>query len=73
MTKPVLLGLKVFEFDNSNMFSCSRNAQVTFVEKPEMKIYVHYSELQTLISDKVFKSTVLNKAFSSLNAGSFIL
>ena len=25
----VFLGLQVFNFDNSNMFSCGRNAQVT--------------------------------------------
>ena len=29
----VFLGLKLFNSDNINMFSCSRNAQVTFIEK----------------------------------------
>ena len=33
-------GLKMFISDDSNMFSCSRNAQVTFVEKPELKINI---------------------------------
>jgi len=34
----VFQDLKVFnDFDNSYMFSCSRNAQVTFVEKPQLK------------------------------------
>ena len=30
--------LKVFNSNNANMFSCSRNAQVTFVENPKLKI-----------------------------------
>ena len=34
----VFLGLKVLYSDNSYMFSCSRNAQVTFVENPQLKI-----------------------------------
>ena len=29
------LGLKMFNNDNSCMFSCSRNPQVTLVEKPQ--------------------------------------
>ena len=32
------LGLKVFNSDNSYMFSCSRNAQATEVEKPQLQI-----------------------------------
>ena len=31
------MGLKVFNY-NYDMFSCSRNAQVTAVEKPQLKI-----------------------------------
>ena len=34
----VFIGLKVFNSDNSRMFSLSKNARVTFVEKPQMKI-----------------------------------
>ena len=34
----VLLGLKVLSNDNSKRLACSRNAQVTFVEKPQFKI-----------------------------------
>ena len=32
-----LLGFKVFLYDNSQMFSCSRNLQVTLLEKPKLK------------------------------------
>ena len=34
----VFIGLKVFNSDNSRMFFLSKNARVTFVEKPQMKI-----------------------------------
>ena len=34
----VFLGIKVFNFYNSYMFPCFRNAQVTLVEKPQLKI-----------------------------------
>ena len=34
----IFLGLKMFNSDNFYMFSCSRNAQVTLVEKPQLKI-----------------------------------
>ena len=34
----VFLGLKVFNSDTSNMFFCSRNVQVNFVEKLLLKI-----------------------------------
>ena len=34
----VFLVLKMFISDNFHMFSCSRNALVTFVAKPEWKI-----------------------------------
>ena len=30
--------LNVFNSDNSFILSCGRNAQVTFVEKPQLKI-----------------------------------
>ena len=33
----VMLGLKVFNYDNSYMFSCRRNAQITFVETTGLK------------------------------------
>ena len=32
------LGLKMFNFDHSYICSCSRNAQITFLEKPQLKI-----------------------------------
>ena len=34
----VFLGFKVFNSDNSYRFSCTSNTQVTFVEKPQLKI-----------------------------------
>ena len=30
----------VFNFDYSYMFSCSRNVQVPFVEKPQLKLII---------------------------------
>ena len=33
------IALKVFNCDNLYMFHCSRNAQATFKEKPQLKIY----------------------------------
>ena len=33
----VLLGLKVFNSDNSCIFFCSRNAHVTFIKQPQFK------------------------------------
>ena len=34
----IVLGLKVFNSDISYMFSCNKNAQVMFVQKPQLKI-----------------------------------
>ena len=34
----VFLRVKVFNSDDSYMFSCGKNAQVTLVEKPHLKI-----------------------------------
>ena len=36
----VFLGLKVFNSDETYTFSCNRNAQVTFVGKPQLKIII---------------------------------
>ena len=55
----VFLGLKVFVFDNSYMFSCSRNAQVTFVKNVQT-IIIDFLKLQTLIS---LIQTSLNEAY----------
>ena len=38
LLKIVFLGLEVFVSDNSYVFYCSRNAQVTFIEIPQLKI-----------------------------------
>ena len=34
----VFIHFKVFNFDNLHVFSCSRNMQVNFVDKPQLKI-----------------------------------
>ena len=34
----VFLGLEVFHFDKFFMFSCGRNAHVTFLAKPQLRI-----------------------------------
>ena len=34
-----ILGLKVFNYDYFYMFSWSRNAQIIFVEKPQLILY----------------------------------
>ena len=34
------LGLKVFNYDNSSIFACSKNTQFAFVEKPLLKIII---------------------------------
>ena len=34
----VCLGLKLFNSDNTKTFFCNRNAQVTFVEEPQLKL-----------------------------------
>ena len=65
----VFLGLKVFHSKNSSMFSCSKKAQVTFVEKSQLKIISlqnhKHSYLIHTWSDKTFNPTL-----SSLNEGS---
>ena len=55
----VFQGLKAFNSENSFMFSCSGNAQATFVEKPQLKII----SLQIL-------NNVVNRAFTSFRGGS---
>ena len=57
--------------NNSYMFSCIKNMQVTFVEKTQLKIicfpnYKHWYLIHTL-SDKAFKGTVVNWALPSLH------
>ena len=68
------MDFKVFNFDNFCMFSCSRNAQVFFVEKTQykiigFKIYTNSYLIHTC-SDKAFKGAVVNQALSSLHEGS---
>ena len=63
---------KVFKFDNLNTFSCSRNAQVTFEEKPHLKtisffIYKHWYLIHTW-SDKDFKGAVICESNISIFA-----
>ena len=56
------------------MFSCSRNAQITFGEKPQIKIIsfqncTHEYLIHTW-TEKSFKGTIVNRALSSLHKGS---
>ena len=60
--------------DNSFIFSCSRNAQITFSEKPQLKIigfqnYKHWYLIHTWSdqSDIAFNGTIVNRALLSLN------
>ena len=57
------------------MFFCSKIAQVTFVETPQLKknsihYYKHLYLIQTW-SDKAFKGTVVNRVLPSLHEGPF--
>ena len=57
-----------FYSDNSKMSSCSRNAQFTFVEKPQLKIislqnYKHWYLIRTW-SDKAYMGTVVNRVLA---------
>ena len=62
----VFLSLKLFNSDDINMFSCSRNAQVTFIEKLSVwkviKIETFYAG-----SDKAFLGAVGSRALPSLH------
>jgi len=57
------------ESDNSLMFFCSRNAQVIFVEKLQLKIILfsnyNHGYLIYTWSDKAFKDTVVSRTFPS--------
>ena len=61
----VFPGLNVFNSDNFYIISCSRNEQVTFVAKPQLKI-IH---TLLLIMQRV-KGTVVNRALPVLHGGS---
>ena len=63
----ILLGLKVFNSDNSYMFSCSRNAQVNFLEKPQSKKPSFQNKNFDVVSTKEFfkrKLYILVQAYS---------
>ena len=55
------------------MFSCRRNAQVTFVEESQLKIISFQKDKQWYIihtwTDKGFKGTVVNQTLSSFHEG----
>ena len=59
----VFLGLKVFVSENSYMFACSRNAPVTYAEKPNLtlKRFSNYKHGYLIYAwaDKAFKGTVV--------------
>ena len=57
----VPLGFKVFNFDNSNMLSCTRNAQVTFLDKKNWKWYLRntWSDKGTVVKQKLDQTRIL--------------
>ena len=61
-TVPLNLYLS-FNSDNSYMFSCNRNAEVTFIEKPELKIiwFKITSMNVKFMLDQAFNGTVVNR------------
>ena len=63
----IFLGLKVFNSDHSYMVSCSKNAKVTFVEKPQEKIIIFKKikiEMQAMtIADKAVDGTILSREY----------
>ena len=68
------LALKLFDFYCCFIFSCSRNVQVTFEEKPQLKIisfpnFKHWYLIKTW-SGKAFNGLVVNRVLSSLHGRS---
>ena len=69
--------LKEFTYDNSNIFSCSRNALVALVEEPPLKLisfqtYIHlYILIHTWSDHTYIKGTIVKQALPSLHCGSF--
>ena len=60
----VFIHLKVFNFDNLHVFSCSRNMQVNFVDKPQLKIisflnYKHGYLIHTYDQTKIFSLIIV--------------
>ena len=67
----VFTGLYVFNNNNSTMFSCSRNAQGAFVEKPQSNVisftnHTHWYMIHTETATAL-KGTVENRALPSLH------
>ena len=65
----------VFDSKNFFKFTCSRSVQVTFVEKPQVKLissqnHKHWYLIHTK-SDKAFQDNVVNRTMPALNGGSF--
>ena len=66
----IFLGLKVIHSDISCMFSCSRNAQVPFVEKPKIENKVvqnskHCYLIHTWSDKSLCKGALVNRALAS--------
>ena len=70
----VFINLKVFNSDNSQMFSCNRNAQISFAENSHVKLISFQNQKHWYLiyasSDKALKGIVVNRALSSLNGES---
>ena len=58
-----------FDCNNSWMFSCSRNAQVPFVEKSQLRV-IRFQYYKHTWSDKAFEGTFVNRLLPSLYGGS---
>ena len=65
----VILRLKVFHSDDSFMFSCRRNAHVTFSYKRPMKIYLFFKTDNTLIYNSYLISYTTGTPLISLHEG----
>ena len=75
--KPLLIMLKLLSIlylglilsDNSDNFSCRRNAQLTFLQKPQLKITGLLESLESLLEiiniGQSFKGTFVHRALSS--------
>ena len=75
--KPLLIMLKLLSIlylglilsDNSDNFSCRRNAQLTFLQKPQLKITGLQESLESLLEiiniGQSFKGTFVHRALSS--------
>ena len=70
----VFLSLKVCNFDNFQVFSYFKNAQITFLKKSQLKI-ISFLEIETLYiihtwPEKASNGTLVNRVLQTLHGGS---